>query len=63
MPVVRDELLPALIDGRGDIAAANLSVTEQRLEEVDFTAPLRTGVSEVLVTGPRQQAGAARLAT
>ncbi len=52
VPVVRDELLPALIEGRGDIAAANLSVTEKRLNAVDFTAPLRTGVSEVLVTGP-----------
>ena len=52
VPVVRDELLPALIEGRGDIAAANLSVTEKRLKEVDFSAPLRTGVSEVLVTGP-----------
>jgi len=52
VPVVRDELLPALIEGRGDIAAANLSVTEKRLKAVDFTAPLRTGVSEVLVTGP-----------
>lgn len=52
VPVVRDELLPALIDGRGDIAAANLSVTETRLKEVDFSSPLRTGVSEVLVTAP-----------
>ena len=52
VPVVRDQLLPALIEGRGDVAAANLSVTEQRLKEVDFSAPLRTGVSEVLVTGP-----------
>lgn len=52
VPVVRDELLPALIAGRGDIAAANLSVTEQRLREVDFSAPLLTGVNEVLVTGP-----------
>jgi membrane-bound lytic murein transglycosylase MltF len=52
VPVARDQLLPALIEGRGDIAAANLSVTEERMHEVDFSAPLRTGVSEVLVTGP-----------
>ncbi len=52
IPVVRDQLLPALIDGRGDIAAANLSVTEPRLKEVDFGTPLLTGVSEVVVTGP-----------
>jgi membrane-bound lytic murein transglycosylase MltF len=52
VPVVRDQLLPALIEGRGDIAAANLSITEKRLTEVDFSAPLRTSVNEVLVTGP-----------
>lgn len=52
VPVVRDELLPALLEGRGDIAAANLSITEKRLHLVDFTEPLRTGVSEVVVTGP-----------
>lgn len=52
VPVARDQLLPALVEGRGDIAAANLSVTEERLREVDFTTPLLTGVSEVLVTGP-----------
>lgn len=52
IPVVRDQLLPALIEGRGDIAAANLSVTEPRLKDVDFGTPFLTGVSEVVVTGP-----------
>lgn len=51
IPVARDELLPALIGGRGDIAAARLTETAKRHERVDFGAPL-TGVKELVVTGP-----------
>ncbi|MGO9832374.1 MAG: transglycosylase SLT domain-containing protein [Myxococcaceae bacterium] len=53
IPVARDELIPALLDGRGDIAAAGLAITPDRLAMVDFSAPLATDVSEVVVTGPR----------
>ena len=52
IPVTRDQLLPALIEGRGDIAAANLTITPERKKEVDFSDPLMTGVSEILITGP-----------
>jgi membrane-bound lytic murein transglycosylase MltF len=53
LPVTRDQLLPALIEGRGDIAAASLTITKARLEQVDFSDPLnRGGVSEIVVTGP-----------
>jgi membrane-bound lytic murein transglycosylase MltF len=52
IPVSRDRLLPALQEGLGDIAAAYLSVTPQRLEQVDFSDPLISGASEVLVLGP-----------
>jgi membrane-bound lytic murein transglycosylase MltF len=52
IPVQRDELLPALESGLGDIAAANLTITESRLRQVDFSRPLVTGVSELVVTGP-----------
>ncbi len=52
IPVPRDQLLPALIEGRGDIAAANLTITAERQALVDFADPLLTGVSELLVTGP-----------
>jgi len=50
-PVPRDRLLPALVEGRADIAAANLTITQDRLEIVDFSEPLLTGVNEVVVTG------------
>lgn len=52
IPVTRDRLLPALVEGYGDIAAANLTITPERLEMVDFADPLVTGVDEIVVTGP-----------
>jgi membrane-bound lytic murein transglycosylase MltF len=52
IPVQRDELLPALERGLGDIAAANLTITDTRLEMVDFSNPLMTDVRELVVTGP-----------
>jgi membrane-bound lytic murein transglycosylase MltF len=52
VPMRRDRLLPALVDGHIDIAIANLTVTPERLESVAFSMPLARNVSEVLVTGP-----------
>ena len=50
IPTSRDQLLPALAAGRGDIAAANLTITPERLKLVDFSTPLGDDVSEILVT-------------
>jgi membrane-bound lytic murein transglycosylase MltF len=52
VPVRRNELLSALVEGRGDIAAADLTETPARKEIVDFSAPLAQGVHEIVVTGP-----------
>src|SRR5262245_14505837 len=52
IPVRRDQLLPWLLSGRGDIAAANLTITPARQRQVDFSAPFLSGVSELIVTGP-----------
>jgi membrane-bound lytic murein transglycosylase MltF len=52
VPTKRDRLLPALVEGRGDIVVANLTITEDRQELVDFTDPLISNVSEVVITGP-----------
>ena len=52
LPVPRDRLLPWLIEGRGDIVSANLTITEERKKTVDFSRPGFTGVNEILVTGP-----------
>ena len=37
IPVRRDQLLPALAAGKGDIAAANLTITPERQQLVDFS--------------------------
>ena len=55
IPVQRDELLPALERGLGDIAAASLTITDSRRETVDFSDPFLTGVRELVVTGPAGQ--------
>ena len=51
-PVSRGDLAAALFDGRGDIAAANLTVTPERLAKVDFSNPTLQNVSEIAVGGP-----------
>lgn len=53
IPTGRDRLFTDLVEGRGDIAAGNLTITPQRLKKCDFTAPLYTGVDEIIVTGPK----------
>jgi membrane-bound lytic murein transglycosylase MltF len=52
IPTKRDRLLPALVEGLGDIAAGNLTVTPERLKRVDFSDPYFKRVDEILVTGP-----------
>jgi len=50
IPCNRDELIPKLVSGYGDIAAAGLTVTAQRRRLADFTVPYLSGVDEVVVT-------------
>jgi len=52
VPVARDEIIPGLLEGRGDVAIANLTITPARLKQVDFTDPTRRNASEIVVTGP-----------
>ena len=52
VPVASNELIPALLDGRGDIVAAGKLVTAWRKEQVDFTNTTRTGISTIIVSGP-----------
>jgi membrane-bound lytic murein transglycosylase MltF len=56
IPVARDQLLSALAAGRGDIAAAGLTITAERRAQVDFADPIVDGVSEIVVTGPSSPA-------
>jgi membrane-bound lytic murein transglycosylase MltF len=52
IPVARDELIPALLAGRGDVAAANLTIMPDRQAQVDFVAPTFRDISEIVVTAP-----------
>jgi len=49
IPCNRDELIPKLVNGYGDIAAAGLTITDRRRRLADFTNPYLTGIDEVLV--------------
>jgi ABC-type amino acid transport substrate-binding protein len=44
-----DQLIPALLAGRGD-AAANVRVTAEREEQVAFAPPIKTGIRQLIVT-------------
>jgi membrane-bound lytic murein transglycosylase MltF len=50
IPTSRDILIQGLVDGLGDIAVGNLTITDDRLKQVDFCDPMGTGVAEILVT-------------
>jgi membrane-bound lytic murein transglycosylase MltF len=52
IPVARDELISGLVAGRGDIAAAGLTITPERKDIIEFTDPVTRELAEVLVTGP-----------
>jgi len=52
IPTTRDQLIPSLLDGRADIAAGNITITDARREQVDFSQPISKPFSEIIVTGP-----------
>jgi membrane-bound lytic murein transglycosylase MltF len=58
MPVSRDRLIPALLSGQADLVAADLTVTEAR---VDFSTPLVRGMDEVVVFAPGKGSDVASL--
>ena len=54
-PATRDKLLPYLNEGLADVSIGNLTVTDERLKEVDFVPgdEGRRSISELVVTGPK----------
>lgn len=52
VPLPRDLLLQALLDGRVDIVSAQITVRPELEKYVAFTNATRTNVNEILVTGP-----------
>ena len=51
-PLPREMLLPALVDGKVDLVAAQVPVTPELQKYVDFSDPTRMNVNQILVTGP-----------
>ena len=52
VPTAPEQLIPALLAGQGDFVAGILTVTEDRMKEVDFADPFYRGIAEIVVTGP-----------
>jgi membrane-bound lytic murein transglycosylase MltF len=52
VPLQRDQLLPALVEGKVDLVAARIPVRDALQKVVDFTNATRTNVSQIVVTGP-----------
>lgn len=65
IPTARDRLLDDLLAGRGDVVAANLTITPERAARVAFSAPLYPNTRELvcaragttLPTAPEDLAG------
>jgi membrane-bound lytic murein transglycosylase MltF len=53
IPTTRDKLLPSVAAGGGDIAAGNLTATDERLKLVDFVAQSARPRNEIVVVGAR----------
>lgn len=51
IPTSRDRLFDALLAGEGDIAAGDITITEDRRKRVAFTTPVLANVKEIVVTG------------
>lgn len=57
IPDTRDAMLNDVVRGMGDIAAGNLTVTDERLKTVDFAVSHDAyNLSEMLITGPKSPA-------
>jgi membrane-bound lytic murein transglycosylase MltF len=52
IPMSREQLYPALSEGKVDMVAAMVTVTPERERLVAFSVPTRKNVAEVVVTGP-----------
>jgi membrane-bound lytic murein transglycosylase MltF len=52
IPVSRDELIPAMLNGHADLVAGDLTITAERSEQVSFSRPMLRDIDEVIVTGP-----------
>lgn len=61
VPVDFDDLIPALIEGKGDIAADLITITNERKKVVDFVSGHKRLVNEIVVTNKNSNDGFAAL--
>ena len=52
LPLEYGQLEQALISGLGDLIAIPVAITPERQQKVAFSTPIRTGVKQIIVTGP-----------
>jgi membrane-bound lytic murein transglycosylase MltF len=52
IPTSRDQLADALLKGRGDIVAGNITITDERRQLADFSEPMADSVKEIIVVAP-----------
>ena len=55
VPVSRNELILALVEGRGDIVIADIAMTAKDQDLIDFSDPFYDKINEIIVTGPSSQ--------
>jgi len=51
IPTPREKLFSRLLEGKGDIAIGNLTITDERMKIVDFSDPNADNIDEILATG------------
>ncbi|MEQ8349274.1 MAG: transporter substrate-binding domain-containing protein [Sneathiellaceae bacterium] len=56
LPARLDQVFPMVRDGRADIAAGRLTVTQARKAEVAFSLPFRSDIEELVVSTPGSKA-------
>jgi membrane-bound lytic murein transglycosylase MltF len=54
IPMSRTEMLTSLQQGKIDLAEGQLTITPERLKQVDFGPPFRRNVTEIVVTAPEE---------
>lgn len=54
IPAQRDQIIPYLIEGYGDVGTGNWTITPEREKVVDFTDPTFSNVRELIIVAPDQ---------
>lgn len=52
IPVTREQIIPMLNNGLGDIAMAGFTITPEREQLIDFSVPTLTNIQELVIGGP-----------